>query len=70
MGATAAQAVFGSAFRITRERGKLLKHDWAEQWIATLHPSAILRAPDEAARKEGRAALVSDLALARRHAKG
>lgn len=68
MGATAAQAIFGPAFRITRERGRLLEHGLARHVIATLHPSAILRAPDEAARKEGRAALIADLELARRHA--
>ena len=64
LGATAAQAVFGAKFRITRERGKLLQHELARALIATLHPSAILRAPDESARAEGRAALISDLKLA------
>jgi len=68
LGATAAQAVFGSAFRITRERGKVLKHELADALIATLHPSAILRAPDDAARAEGRATLIADLELARRRA--
>jgi uracil-DNA glycosylase len=70
LGATAAQAVFGAAFRITRERGKVLKHELADALIATFHPSAILRAPDEKARAAGRATLVADLALARRHANG
>ena len=67
LGATAAQAVFGSSFRITRDRGKLLAHELASKIIATLHPSAILRAPDEAARAAGRKALVADLELAARH---
>ena len=70
LGATAAQAVFGAKFRITRERGKVLAHKIAPAVIATLHPSAILRAPDANARAEGRAALVADLRLAARHAKG
>jgi uracil-DNA glycosylase family protein len=69
LGATAAQSVFGAKFRITRERGKVLAHEIAPAVIATLHPSAILRAPDAAAREEGRAALVADLKLAARHAK-
>ena len=69
LGATAAQAVFGAKFRITRERGKLLTHDIAPAVIATLHPSAILRMPDATARAEGRAALISDLKLAARKAK-
>ena len=68
LGATAAQAFFGAQFRITRERGKLLKHKLAARMIATLHPSAILRAPDEAARAAGRAALLADLDLAARQA--
>jgi len=68
LGATAAQAFFGAQFRITRERGKVLKHKLAAIMIATLHPSAILRAPDEAARSAGRATLLADLSLAARHA--
>jgi uracil-DNA glycosylase family protein len=68
LGATAAQALFGSAFRITRERGKVLHHSLAHNVVATLHPSAILRAPDEASRAAGRATLVSDLKLAARTA--
>jgi uracil-DNA glycosylase len=68
LGATAAQAVFGAKFRITRERGKVLVHD-TRAMIATLHPSAILRAPDVSARAEGRAALIADLKLAARQAR-
>jgi DNA polymerase len=64
LGATAAQALFGSKFRITRDRGKVLVHALAPVAIATFHPSAILRAPDEAARAAGRAAMVKDLKLA------
>jgi len=67
LGATAAQAVFGAKFRITRERGKVLEHELAPRIIATLHPSAILRAPDPAARAAGRKTLVADLELAARH---
>ena len=69
LGATAAQALFGASFRITRDRGKVLKHDLGPAMIATLHPSAVLRAPDEAARAAGRATLIADLKLAVRHAR-
>jgi DNA polymerase len=68
LGATAAQALFGAKFRITRERGKVLKHEFAPAVIATLHPSAILRAPDEAARAQSYGYLVADLKLAQKAA--
>lgn len=70
LGATAAQALFGSKFRITRDRGKVLAHALAPKAIATFHPSAILRAPDEAARAAGRAAMVKDPKLAAAEARG
>lgn len=47
LGATAAQDVFGSAYRLTKERGKFIQHPWAPQATSTIHPSAILRAPDD-----------------------
>jgi DNA polymerase len=47
LGATAAQSVFGSDYRVTKERGQFVKHAWAPQATSTVHPSAILRAPDE-----------------------
>jgi uracil-DNA glycosylase family protein len=65
LGATAAQAILGATFRVTRDRGKVLQ----ERFIATLHPSALLRAPDPAAREESFALLVADLKLAAKHAK-
>jgi uracil-DNA glycosylase family protein len=64
LGATAAQSVFGAQFRITRERGKILSSEIAEKVLATLHPSAILRAPDSAARKQAFDTLVADLKIA------
>ncbi len=69
LGATAAQAVLGAQFRVSRERGKAIKGSVAPVVIATLHPSAILRAPDDAAREQGFGFLVTDLKLAARHAK-
>ncbi|HEX5760687.1 MAG TPA: uracil-DNA glycosylase family protein [Thermoanaerobaculia bacterium] len=61
LGATAAQGFLGSAFRITRERGRFFDTPYARWVTATLHPSAILRMPDPAARREARAQLVADL---------
>ena len=62
LGATAAQSLMGSKFKITVERGKFFEFPpWAPWLTATLHPSAILRMPDEAARHEARARLVEDL---------
>ncbi|MGE3180259.1 MAG: UdgX family uracil-DNA binding protein [Phycisphaerae bacterium] len=48
LGATAAQALLGSGFRVTKDGGKLIRdQSWAPNVIATIHPSAILRARDE-----------------------
>ena len=47
LGATAAQALMGRDFRITADRGKFYPHLWAKELVATVHPSAVLRAlPD------------------------
>ena len=61
LGATAAKALLGSSFRVTQHRGELLDSDLAELVSATIHPSAILRAPDEAARTAEREAFAADL---------
>jgi DNA polymerase len=47
MGATAAQAMLGRQFRVTRDRGRWLEWELAPRVLATIHPSAILRTPDE-----------------------
>jgi uracil-DNA glycosylase family protein len=60
LGATAAQALLGRNFRVTRERGVPVESDLAPRVLATIHPSAILRADDEA-RDAERAAFVDDL---------
>jgi DNA polymerase len=65
LGATAAQAILGADFRVTRSRGKVIAHAIGKV-IATLHPSAILRAPDAEAREEGFRTLVKDLGVAAR----
>ena len=51
MGATAAQAIFGPGFRVTRERGKVLSSKLAPRVLATVHPSSLLRQPDEESRE-------------------
>jgi len=61
MGATAAQSLLGRSFRVTRERGKPVPSTLAPHVVATVHPSSILRAPDEAARHREMAAFVADL---------
>jgi DNA polymerase len=66
LGATAAQAVIGKSFRITRERGKLLRPDSPWNVVATWHPAAILRSPDRDARRRMRDELVGDLRTAAR----
>ena len=59
LGATAAKALLGPSFRVTKSRGVLMPSpDGGSQLLATLHPSAVLRATDRAAAKAG---LVADL---------
>jgi len=60
LGATAAQALLGKQFRVTRDRGKPLRSELAEAVLATVHPSAILRAPGES-REEARREFIADL---------
>lgn len=64
LGATPAQALFGRDFRITKSRGKPIPTDWCDRTIATWHPAAILRMPDESRKQQMRDQLVRDLALA------
>lgn len=51
LGATAAQALLGAQFRVTKERGKFIESNLAPYVMATVHPSSILRAPDEESRR-------------------
>lgn len=67
LGATAAQTMFGSQFRLTQHRGELIPQDWAPKAMATVHPSAILRAPDEEQRHEEYKAFVADLTKVKAH---
>jgi uracil-DNA glycosylase family protein len=61
LGATAAQALVGPAFRVTRERGKVVSSPLASRVVATVHPSSILRAPDDESRRAEMRAFVRDL---------
>lgn len=63
MGATAAQALLGPQFRVTRDHGRPVDTSEGFQVVATTHPSSVLRAPDEQARELGYAQLVDDLAV-------
>jgi uracil-DNA glycosylase len=61
LGATAAQSLLGPSFRITKQRGQIMQSDWGLPILATYHPSALLRAPDEVARAEMHKMFLSDL---------
>jgi len=61
LGATAAKGLLGAGFRVSRERGQ--PSDLAPLVVATIHPSAILRAPDDEARYAEREAFARDLAV-------
>jgi DNA polymerase len=64
LGATAAQALLGSQFRMTQHRGEFLASAWSKLTLVTHHPSAILRAPDKQDRVRKRGELIDDLHLA------
>ena len=61
LGATAAQALLGKSFKVSRQRGELVASPLAPIATATVHPSSILRAPDEPRRREEMEKFVADL---------
>ena len=61
LGATAAQALFGRDFRVTRDRGRVIDSHWAPRALATVHPSALLRAPDAETRHRETGRFIADL---------
>jgi uracil-DNA glycosylase len=61
LGATAAQALIGPTFRVTRQHGILFPSAFGPMIAATVHPASILRAPDPAAREAAYAGFVEDL---------
>lgn len=61
LGATAAQALLGNDFRVTQHRGEFLKSPLAPYMMATVHPSSILRAPDDDTRHQEMKRFIADL---------
>ena len=61
LGATAAQALLGKNFKVTRQHGELVESPLADFVTATVHPSSILRAPDDRSRRDAMRAFVDDL---------
>ena len=61
LGATAAQALLGKEFSVSRRRGELVESGLATYVMATVHPSSILRAVDHESRREQMDAFVTDL---------
>ena len=64
LGATAAQALLGSRFRVSQERGRFVPADLAPHVLATVHPSSILRAEDDESREAAFAQFIADLRVA------
>jgi DNA polymerase len=66
LGATAAQALLGAHFKVTKHRGAFVASPLAPRVLATVHPSSILRAPDDEARRLAMTDLTNDLRAAAR----
>jgi uracil-DNA glycosylase family protein len=64
LGATAASSLLGKDFRLTEQRGQIVELEQGIPAVATVHPSAVLRAPDREAAYQG---LVADLTVVARH---
>jgi uracil-DNA glycosylase len=67
LGATAAQAVMGPSFRVSKQHGVVLESPLGVQVLATVHPSSILRATDSASRDAAMSSFVADLMVAAKH---
>jgi DNA polymerase len=64
LGATAAQALLGRNFKVTKQRGEIISNPEQPVMMATVHPSSILRAPDDDARHEEMGKFIDDLKVA------
>ncbi len=64
LGATAAKSLLGAKFALMKQRGTVVESPWAKQVVATIHPSAVLRAADAAMGEQLRGFLRQDLKLA------
>ena len=69
LGSTAAQAIKGRDFRVTQSRGEVSGCPYGDWFMATIHPSAILRVPDDAARGQAKADFAADMRLVARRMK-
>jgi len=67
LGATAAQALLGRDFRVSVQRGQLMERPGLPPMMATVHPSSILRAPDDETREIEMRAFVQDLKRVAKH---
>ena len=61
LGATAAQALLGPQFKVTKQRGQFIESTLAPYMLATVHPSSILRAPDDETRHDEKRKFIDDL---------
>src|SRR5207253_8547061 len=61
LGATAAQALLGPKFRVSKQRGQFIETTLAPYIMATVHPSSILRAPDDETRRLDKRKFIDDL---------
>jgi DNA polymerase len=61
LGATAAQALLGKDFRVSRQRGQIIESPLAPHVVATVHPSSILRAQDDESRHSQMQTFIQDL---------
>ncbi|QDV40370.1 Uracil DNA glycosylase superfamily protein [Stieleria neptunia] len=61
LGATSSQALFGRDFQVSKHRGEIRATDWCERTMATWHPAAILRMPDDARKAQMHQQLIDDL---------
>ncbi|MEM8874153.1 MAG: UdgX family uracil-DNA binding protein [Planctomycetota bacterium] len=61
LGATAAQAIMGRQFRVTQSRGQVMRCRYAEKFMATIHPSAILRIPNEPRQAQAKRDFIADM---------
>ena len=70
LGATAAQSLLGASFKLMQQRGQVVASSAAERIVATIHPSAVLRAPDAVGRKAAYEMLVADLKVVAKTLRG
>jgi uracil-DNA glycosylase len=63
LGATAARSLLGSSFRLTKHRHELIENPWAPWMLATMHPSALLRMSDDAAREQAKEDFLKDMKI-------